>query len=116
MLTEHYAGLFPLWLAPEQLRILPVTDESAEYAGKTADRIRTEGLRVEVDDASEKLGARIRKGEMEKIPYLAVVGEKEKDKGTVSLRRHGGTDLGEITVEEAATRLKNEVESKATNS
>jgi threonyl-tRNA synthetase len=116
MLTEHYAGLFPLWLAPEQLRILPVTDEFAEYAGETADRIRTEGLRVEVDDASEKLGARIRKGEMEKIPYLAVVGEKEKDKGTVSLRRHGGTDLGEITVEEAAARLKNEVESKATGS
>ncbi|UCE27270.1 MAG: threonine--tRNA ligase [Candidatus Coatesbacteria bacterium] len=115
MLTEHYAGLFPLWLAPVQLRILPVTDDFAEYASEAAGRIRAEGLRVELDGASEKLGARIRKGELEKIPYLAVVGEKEKGNATVSLRRHGGTDLGEMTVEAAAAYLKNEAESKTTN-
>jgi len=114
MLIEHYAGLFPLWLAPIQLRILPVTDDFSEYGDKTAERMRAEGLRVAVDDASEKLGARIRKGEMEKIPYLGVVGEKEKDNGTVSLRRHGGIDLGEINVEAAVARLKDEVESKTT--
>jgi threonyl-tRNA synthetase len=114
MLTEHYAGLFPLWLAPVQIRILPVTDNFAEYAEETAMTLRGEELRVEIDDASEKLGARIRKGELEKIPYLGVVGGKEKEKGTISLRYHGGVELGEMTVTEAAKKIKTEVDSKAT--
>ncbi len=114
MLTEHYAGQFPLWLAPTQVEILPVTDVFGEYAAEVTERMRLKGLRVKVDAANEKLGARIRKGELEKIPYLGIVGGKEKDNGTISLRRHGGVDLGEIPLAEAIAKLSAEVDSKAT--
>jgi threonyl-tRNA synthetase len=114
MLIEHYAGLFPLWLAPVQIRILPVTDNFAEYAEETAGKLRAKGIRVEVDDASEKLGARIRKGELGKIPYLGVVGANEQEKGTISLRRHGGLEIGEMTVAETIKKIKKEVDSKST--
>jgi threonyl-tRNA synthetase len=114
MLVEHYVGLFPLWLAPVQVRILPVTDNFAGYAEETAGKLRVKGIRVEVDDASEKLGARIRKGELDKIPYLGVVGANEREKGTISLRRHGGLEIGEMTVTETIKKIKKEVDSKST--
>jgi threonyl-tRNA synthetase len=98
-LLEHYAGVFPPWLAPVQIRLIPVNADLAAYASEIAARFRSRGLRAEVDEADGKLTAKIRNGELAKIPYLGVVGKKEQEAGTVSVRRHGGGDLGAVPVE-----------------
>jgi threonyl-tRNA synthetase len=99
ILIEHTAGNFPFWIAPVQAAVLPVSDRFADVARSVGARLSSEGLRVEVDDRSEKLGARIRKAELEKVPTMLVVGEKEAAAGTVSVRlRHGG-DAGTMPVE-----------------
>jgi threonyl-tRNA synthetase len=96
-LIEHYAGVFPLWLAPEQVRVLNVSESSAGYARGVADALRAGGLRVALDDGPDKVGAKIRRAEAEKVPYMLVVGDRDAAGGTVSPRRHGGG------VEEALT-------------
>ena len=105
ILIENTGGDFPLWLAPEQARVLPVSDRHAVYAESVRARLRAEGLRVEVDGRSESVGRRIRDGELAKIPYLLIVGDKEEQAGTASARaRHGG-DRGALPLDELAAQL-----------
>src|SRR6185295_18226442 len=93
ILIEHYAGEFPLWLAPVQAVVLPISDRHAGYAREAAERLREPGLRVEVDERSESIGKKIREAEVRKVPYMLVVGDDELDAGTVALRRHREGDL-----------------------
>lgn len=113
VLIEHYAGNFPLWLAPEQIRILPVTDFANQYGSKLVDIFEKEGFRVGIDLSSEKIGKKIRDAESMKIPYMTIIGKKEVEEGTISLRKHTIGDLGEMRVDDAAKRLKEEVENKS---
>ncbi len=98
ILVEHYAGAFPAWLAPVQVRLVTVADRHNEYARKVGDKLMALGYRVEVDEASEKLGAKIRDAQLRKIPFTCVVGDKEMEEGGVSPRRHGGEDLKTMPV------------------
>jgi threonyl-tRNA synthetase len=98
VLIEHYAGAFPLWLAPVQVRVLPIADRHAPYGEAVAARLREAGARVEVDARSEKIGLKIREAEMQKIPYCLVVGDREVQGDTVSVRGRGGRDLGGMPV------------------
>jgi threonyl-tRNA synthetase len=105
ILIEDTGGDFPLWLAPEQARVLPVSDRHAEYARSVREGLRAGGLRVEVDGRSESVGRRIRDGELAKIPYLLVVGDKEVEAAMVSVRARHGADRGAMTVHELAAEL-----------
>jgi threonyl-tRNA synthetase len=104
-LVEHYAGAFPTWLAPVQVRLLPIADRHHEYAGQVSSRLRELGARAEVDDRKATTGAKIRDGEMEKIPYLLVVGDREIKAGAVSVRQHGKGDLGSQPLEQFIAQL-----------
>jgi threonyl-tRNA synthetase len=112
-LLENYAGVFPPWLAPVQIRLIPVNADFAPYASGIAARFRSRGLRADVDEADGKLTAKIRNGELAKIPYLGVVGKKEQEAGTVSVRRHGGGDLGPVPVEQLLAAFDHAVADKA---
>ena len=94
ILIEHYGGAFPLWLAPEQVRVLPITQHQLEYARDIADQLRRADVRVSVDEDSEKIGAKIRRAQMEKVPYMLVVGGREAEAGAVAVRRREGGDQG----------------------
>jgi len=108
ILIEHYAGAFPMWLAPVQAAIIPITDHQLEYARDVAAQLKAAGLRVEVNDQNEKLGAKIRLAEKQKVPAMLVVGAKEAEAGCVALRRHGQGDKGSISVTECITQLVTE--------
>ena len=108
ILIEHYAGEFPVWLAPVQAIVLPISDRHGDAAREAADALRAGGLRVDVDARSESLGRRIRDNELQKIPYLLVVGDREADEGTVSVRRHGEGDLGSMTRADLLARIAEE--------
>lgn len=109
ILIEHYAGDFPLWLAPVQARVIPVSDKYREYARKVYEILSSKGIRVEVDESSAALGYKIRQGELEKIPYLLIVGRREEENGTVSVRRRKVGDLGTMTVEDFAKLVEDEI-------
>ncbi len=113
MLTEQYAGDFPLWLAPIQARILTVGEEFNDYARQVEERLQAAGLRVETDARGEKIGRKIREAEMEKIPYMLVIGAKERDAGTVAVRRHGRGDQGAVAVDELRSSLLDEVAARS---
>ncbi len=108
LLIEHYAGDFPLWLAPVQAVVLPITDAQNEYAQSVVARLQELGLRVELDDRNEKIGYKIREHEIKKIPYMLVVGEKEKQSAAVSVRQHKKGDVGSMSVDELIRRLSQE--------
>jgi len=112
-LLEHYAGVFPPWLAPVQLRLIPVNVDAVEYAAEIAAKFRGAGLRADVDESDGKLNAKIRNGERAKVPYLGIVGKKEQKAGTVSLRRHGGEDLGTVKADQLIAALETAVAEKA---
>ena len=109
ILIEHYAGEFPLWLAPVQALVLPVSDRHLAYAGQVREQLDSAGLRARVDDRSESIGRMIREAELAKVPYMLVVGDREQESGTAALRRHREGDLGSATVAEIARRLGAEV-------
>jgi len=113
VLVEHYAGAFPAWLAPEQVRVLPVRDDHQAYADRVVDRLKGDGFRVEVTAADEKLGARIRKAKLEKVPYVLVVGDDDVEHGTVGVNARG-SDQPErgVTVDAFSERLAAEVTAK----
>jgi threonyl-tRNA synthetase len=90
LLIEKYAGAFPLWLAPEQIRILPIGDEHVEYAARVQEKLAAAGLRVELDDSSNTIGYKIRATQMQKVPYMLIIGAKEVEEGTVSVRNRAG--------------------------
>jgi threonyl-tRNA synthetase len=116
-LIEHYAGAFPLWLAPEQVRVLPITDALVESAASLDRDLRAAGLRSHLDDRAETLGYKIRDAETQKVPYMAVIGEREAEAGTVAVRRRGAGKKQEIMAREAFVRsLVEEVESRRTSS
>jgi len=94
ILVEHYAGNFPVWLAPTQVRILPISRQNLEYAERVRRELEEAGLRAEVDERNEKIGAKIRDAEVVKVPYMLIVGRRDEQAGTVSVRRHGEGDLG----------------------
>ena len=110
ILIEHYAGAFPLWLAPEQVRILPISDKAADYAKKTQAALRAAGFRVDVDGSAEKLGAKIREATLMKVPYQIVVGPRDEQAGTVSVRSRADGDLGAMKLDDLIARLKGELE------
>jgi threonyl-tRNA synthetase len=99
VLVEHYAGAFPLWLAPVQIDILPVTDKAADFAFEVRDRLRAEGFRAEVDARNEKLGYKIRESQLNKVPYALVIGEREVAERQVTPRRRGGEQLPSMTLD-----------------
>jgi len=112
VLIEHYAGAFPVWLAPVQARLIPITDRHHEYAYQVAARLREAGLRVEVDDGAERMQAKIRKAQLEKIPYMLIVGNREMAEGKVAVRLRTGEDLGPKPVEEFIAMAKEAIEEK----
>jgi threonyl-tRNA synthetase len=112
ILIEHFAGAFPLWLAPEQVRVLPVSEKSAGYCRKLETELRTQGFRVTGDYRPEKIGFKIREAQLEKIPYMLVVGDKEQTAGTVAVRDRVAGDLGSVSVPELLDRLQREVKEK----
>ncbi len=114
ILVEHTGGNFPLWLAPEQARVLPVSEKVAEYAREVGEKLSAAGFRVTVDDSNDKLGAKIRRGEIEKVPALLVVGEKERAGGAVALRRHGSGDAGSRPLDALVAEMRDAVASRAT--
>jgi threonyl-tRNA synthetase len=113
ILIEHFAGAFPLWLAPEQVRVLPISDKVAEYAGRVLAELRAAGLRAEIDGRPEKIGAKIRDAQLEKVPAMLVVGAKEAESATVSYRDRVAGDRGAMALVEAVSQLKAESESRA---
>lgn len=113
ILIEHYAGAFPLWLAPEQARVLPLTDKQEEYAKQVAARLAEAGMRATVDASSEKLGAKIRAAQTDKVPYMLICGGREAAAGQVSLRHRSGGDLGVVVLEDAVSRLQREASARA---
>ena len=112
VITEHFAGAFPAWLAPVQVKVLPVTDRAAAYAGQVAEALDAQGFRVEVDHRSEKIGKKIREATLEKIPYMLVVGDRDMENGTVSPRHRTGEDLGAMSQDAFAALLREEVDTK----
>ena len=112
VITEHFAGAFPAWLAPVQVKVLPVTDRAAEYADQVAAQLDAQGFRVEVDHRSEKIGKKIREATMEKIPYMLVVGDRDMENQSVSVRHRTGEDLGAMSCADFAAKLHEEVDTK----
>jgi threonyl-tRNA synthetase len=112
ILIEHFAGAFPLWLAPVQVRVLTISEKSNTYAREVHGLLQTEGFRAELDLRSEKIGAKIREAQLEKIPYMLVVGEKEAAAGRVALRDRIDGDKGTLPVAQAISQLKAEVKDR----
>jgi threonyl-tRNA synthetase len=112
ILIEHYAGAFPLWLAPVQVEICPVSEKVADYAKHIYETLKGHGIRVHLDDRNEKLPAKIRDAQMQKIPYMLVVGPKEAEAGTVSVRHRSKGDLGPRPLPDLITALQEEISSR----
>jgi len=113
ILIEHYAGAFPVWLAPVQAVVMPITDRHAEYAQKVVDHLKAAGLRVELDDRKEKVNLKIREAQLQKVPYMLVVGDREAQDGTISVRNRKHADQGAQKVEEFVVGIQRLIESKA---
>ena len=109
VLIEHYAGAFPLWLAPVQAVVLPIADRHVEYGAKVVESLKTAGYRVHLDDRNEKTGYKIREAQMQKIPYMLVVGDREAEAGAVSVRSRAEGDKGAISLDDFAAMLKAEL-------
>ena len=112
VITEHFAGAFPAWLNPVQVKVLPVTDRAAQYADQVCKALDQAGFRVEVDHRNEKIGKKIREATMEKVPYMLVVGDRDVENNTVSVRHRTGEDLGAMSLTDFSALLANEVDNK----
>jgi threonyl-tRNA synthetase len=115
MLIEHYAGNFPVWLAPVQVAVLPISDPFLGYAQQVGQALSSADIRADVDDQDAKLGYKIREAETQKVPYMLIVGRAEQEAGQVSVRRHGEGDLGKMTLADLINRIQREVDSKQPN-
>ncbi len=113
ILTEHFQGNFPTWLAPVQVTIVPITDRNIEYTQKVLEQLKSANIRVEIDSRAETMQAKIRDAAEQKIPYVLVVGDREEKEGKVAVRQRGGKDLGVMEVEEFSNTIKKDIESKA---
>ena len=114
VITEHFAGAFPVWLAPVQVKVMPITDRTNEYAQSVADQLNALGMRVETDLRNEKIGYKIREAQMQKIPYMLVVGDKEAEAGTVSVRTRNGGDMGAMELDAFIAQIQEEIATKKT--
>ena len=112
ILTEHYGGAFPIWLAPVQVKVLTVASRHVEYAALIAHQLEQEGIRVEVDERNERVGYKIREGEIEKAPYILVLGDQEVDSEMVRVRKRGEGDLGSFELNDFVARVKDEIAKK----
>ena len=113
VITEHFAGAFPTWLAPVQVKVMPITDRSRDYAQSVADELAGRGIRVETDFRNEKIGYKIREAQSRKIPYMLVIGDKEAENGTVSVRTRSGGDKGAVSLDKFAADITEEIRSRA---
>ena len=112
VITEHYAGAFPVWLSPVQAMVMPITDRANDYALELKDKLSALGVRVETDLRNEKIGYKIREAQMQKLPYMLVVGDKERENGTVSVRTRGGVDLGAMPVDEFIAKITAQIKDR----
>ena len=110
IITEHFAGAFPAWLAPVQVKVMPISDSQLDYAKKVTDRLKLEGFRVELDDRQEKIGYKIREAQLQKIPYMLILGEKEVESNAVGVRSRKDGDIGAMEIDKFVEKLKNEVQ------
>ncbi len=114
ILTEHFAGAFPLWLAPVQVKLIPITDRNLEYVKGIKEKLEEKGIRCEIDDRSEKMGYKIREAQLEKVPYMLIAGDRDMENNVVSVRaRKDGKDLGAMSVDEFIEKALNEINTKA---
>lgn len=112
LLIEKYAGAFPTWLAPVQAKVLPITDGQKDYAKEFAKALRANGVCVEVDDRNEKIGYKIREAQLEKVPYMLIIGEKEKETNTISVRSRKEGDMGQMTQCDFIEKITREIQEK----
>ena len=115
VLIEHTAGHFPLWLTPDQVVVLPISEKFNDYAKQVSEYLNANDVRTIVDDRNEKIGRKIRDNELKRIPYMLVVGEKEAAEGTVSVRKQGEGDQGSMKFEDFAQKINDEVRSMTEN-
>ena len=113
VITEHFAGAFPTWLSPVQVKVMPITDRAADYAKDVAAKLAALGVRVETDLRNEKIGYKIREAQMQKIPYMLVVGDREAESGKVAVRTRKGEDLGAMAFDEFAAKVQDEIKTRA---
>ena len=109
VLIEHHAGAFPVWLAPVQAVLIPIADRHAEYAREVAATMKEAGVRVEVDDRGERMNAKIRDAQMQKVPYMLVIGDREIEAGAVSVRLRSEEDLGSMQIDQLIERIQEEI-------
>ncbi len=112
IITEHYAGAFPVWLSPVQVKVMPITGRADAYAESVAEKLAALGVRVETDLRNEKIGYKIREAQMQKLPYMLVVGDREAENGTVAVRTRAGEDLGAMSFDDFAAKILDEINSK----
>jgi threonyl-tRNA synthetase len=112
VLIEHFAGNFPTWLNPVQVKVLPITEKHLEYAKSVVEKLKKAGIRVELDDRNERLQAKIRDAQMEKVSYMFIIGDREAEAKAVAVRKRDGKDLGSQNLEEFIKMLKKEIEEK----
>ena len=110
LLLEKYAGALPMWMAPEQVRFLPIGDEQVEYCKSIADKMTALGMRVTVDSRNEKIGYKIRNAQLEKVPYMLVIGEKEQTEGTVAVRSRKTGDIGAMSADDFIALAKKQID------
>ncbi len=108
VLIEHYGGDFPVWLAPVQVRVMSISEKHADYAERVHQMLSSAGIRSELDERPATIGYKIREAETEKVPYMAICGRREAESGTVSLRKHGGEEIGAFPVEELIGLIRGE--------
>ena len=113
ILTEHFAGAFPTWLSPVQVKVLPITDRTHEYSVQVMEKLTAMGLRCELDDRSEKIGYKIREAQLEKIPYMLVLGDKEEESGQVAVRSRKTGETQVMSLEEFMEKIGEEVKTRA---
>ena len=112
ILIEHFAGSFPVWMAPNQVRVMPITDKQQAYAKEVNDKLFELGYRTQLDDRNEKIGKKIREAQVQKVPFMLIVGEKEAESGTVAVRQRHGGDLGAMTLDDFITRMQKDIDEK----
>ena len=110
IITEHFAGAFPVWLAPVQVKILPISDNQKDYAEEVMKKLQNKGIRVELDDRQEKIGYKIREAQLSKVPYMLILGDKEKESGTVGVRARKEGDIGAMEIDKFIEKVNLEVE------
>ncbi|MEA2485605.1 MAG: threonyl-tRNA synthetase, partial [Actinomycetota bacterium] len=113
VLVEHFAGAFPTWLAPVQAAVIPIADRHEDYAREVARRLAAAGVRVEVDDSSDTMGAKIRHQQLQKVPYMLVVGDKEASSATVSVRRRTGEESRDVSLDDLERKLTSEIQNRS---